>query len=492
LAASSDANQSPNRIYPLSVLASKGVHQLFQFAADRRILPPMPQGDDAISALREALKHSPDNIPLRLHLADTLLRSARYEEAERDYRAGLSASGGDGRFKIGLAHAFYQQGKSSESLVVVEEMLKAPNAPAKVHLLYSRLLLRAGDAQRAVTQYKRAVDIDPAVADPEFAGRLGVRPQASREQGENDEVVDGRVRATWDGDEEGAVAEVERPRIKFADVGGMDALKEEIRMKIIHPLNHPDLYKAYGKSIGGGILMYGPPGCGKTHLARATAGEVKAGFIAVGIHDVLDMWVGNSERNLHSIFDQARRNAPCVLFFDEVDALGASRSDMKTSAGRHLINQFLSELDGVTASNEGVLILGATNAPWHLDSAFRRPGRFDRILFVPPPDAAARSAILRLLLRGKPAEEIDYDAVAKKAEGHSGADLRAVVDVSIENKLKEAMKSGVPQPLRTKDLLNALGAQKATTREWFATAKNYALYSNQGGAYDDILKFLKM
>jgi transitional endoplasmic reticulum ATPase len=452
----------------------------------------MPQGDDAISALREALKHSPDNIPLRLHLADTLLRSARYEEAERDYRAGLSASGGDGRFKIGLAHAFYQQGKSSESLVVVEEMLKAPNAPAKVHLLYSRLLLRAGDAQRAVTQYKRAVDIDPAVADPEFAGRLGVRPQASREQGENDEVVDGRVRATWDGDEEGAVAEVERPRIKFADVGGMDALKEEIRMKIIHPLNHPDLYKAYGKSIGGGILMYGPPGCGKTHLARATAGEISAGFMAVGISDVLDMWIGRSERNLHELFQQARRNCPCVLFFDEVDALAASRADMRTSAGRHLINQFLAETDGVQASNDGVLILAATNAPWHVDGAFRRPGRFDRILFVPPPDAPARAAILRLLTKGKPVEDLDYDHLAKKTEGFSGADLKAVVDQAVEFKLRDAMADGVPKPMTTKDLVKAAGTIKPSTREWFSTARNYALYSNQGGTYDEVLKYMKL
>jgi SpoVK/Ycf46/Vps4 family AAA+-type ATPase len=269
-------------------------------------------------------------------------------------------------------------------------------------------------------------------------------------------------------------------------------LKEEVRLKIIYPLTHADMFKAYGKSAGGGILMYGPPGCGKTHLARATAGEVQAGFIAVGIHDVLDMWIGNSERNLHSLFDQARRNAPCVLFFDEVDALGASRTDMKTSAGRHLINQFLSELDGVKSANEGVLILGATNAPWHLDSAFRRPGRFDRILFVPPPDAAARAAILRLHLRGKPVEDVDYEAVAKKADGFSGADLKAVVDVTIENKLRDAMKSGVPTPIRTKDLTGSISSQKPTTREWFATAKNYALYSNQGGAYDDILKYLKL
>ena len=213
-------------------------------------------------------------------------------------------------------------------------------------------------------------------------------------------------------------------------------------MKIILPLEHPEMYKAYGKTVGGGILMYGPPGCGKTYLARATAGEVKAAFLSIGISDVLDMWIGSSEKNLHELFEQARRNKPCVLFFDEVDALGASRADMRHSGGRHLINQFLSELDGVDAANEGVLILAATNAPWHLDTAFRRPGRFDRILFVPPPDLPARAAILRLMLTGKPADGVDFDQVAKKTDDFSGADLKAVVDLAIEAKLRDAMKIG--------------------------------------------------
>ncbi|HEX5442499.1 MAG TPA: ATP-binding protein, partial [Pirellulales bacterium] len=150
------------------------------------------------------------------------------------------------------------------------------------------------------------------------------------------------------------------------------------------------------------------------------------------------------------------------------------------------------ELDGVETSNDGVLILAATNAPWHLDPAFRRPGRFDRILFVPPPDAPARAAILRILCRGKPMGEIDFGHLAKKTDSFSGADLKGLVDVAIESKLRVAMKEGVPKPLTTADLQAAAGSVRPTAREWFSTARNYALYSNQGGIYDDILKHMKL
>ena len=442
--------------------------------------------EDPFQALRDALKVSPDNLPLRKHLAASLLGAGRGEEAVKEFREALSRSPDDRELKLGLARSFYHLSKDSEATVIVEALIQGNDTPAGAYVLHSRLLLRTGDAQGAVREYRKAVDLDPAAGDAELAARLGIGAE------ERSPVSEGRVRGSVGETPVAPDLAVERPTISFKDVGGMDALKEEIRMKIIHPLNHPEFYKAYGKAIGGGILMYGPPGCGKTHLARATAGEIRAGFLAVGIHEVLDMWIGQSERNLHELFEQARRSAPCVLFFDEVDALGASRTDMRQSAGRQLINQFLSELDGVQSVNEGVLILAATNAPWHLDSAFRRPGRFDRILFVPPPDLEARAGILRILLKGKPCGDIDFDHLGKKTEHFSGADLKAIVDLAIEEKLRVAIKEGIPKPLVTKDLSAAIPKTKPSTREWFSSARNYALYSNQGGLYDDILKYLKL
>ena len=472
--------------------------------------------------LRAALRHSPDNAPLLVHVADTLLKTGAFAEAAALFKRALALAPANTTARLGLAAAFFQQGKPGAALVIVEDMVKQPDAPARAWLLHARLSLHAGEPRLAARHYLKARETDPLLADPTLEQELapylparpGPRPPApppprppSAAEPNPFSAADPDASASNPfssepareplpaGDLPPSAAsgpEPERPALTFADVGGMERVKEEVRMKIILPLRQPELFQAYGKKIGGGILMYGPPGCGKTFLARATAGEVKAGFLAVGISDVLDMWIGQSEKNLHALFAQARAHRPCVLFFDEVDALGANRTDMLKSGGRQIINQFLSELDGVATSNEGVLILAATNAPWHLDPAFRRPGRFDRILFVPPPDAPARAAILRLQLKGKPVAELDFDALAKKTDGYSGADLQAVVDVAVEEKLRDAMRTGKIQPVTGRDLLEAIKRQKPTVRDWFETARNHALYANQSGLYDDILAYLNI
>ena len=321
--------------------------------------------DNTIDSLREALKHSPDNGPLRFLLADTLLTLNRLEEAEAEYSSLLKLTN-DNKAKIGLAKVFFKKASYSACNVILEEVIENGTNDINVYTLYAKGLLKENSIAKAVEAYKRALAIDPNYFDEELDSQLrlrGINETAETEEGE-DEDDDGRF--------------LQKPDINFADVGGMESVKKEIDLKIIKPLLHPELYKAYGKKIGGGILLYGPPGCGKTFIAKATAGQVNAKFISVGLSDILDMWIGSSEKNLHDIFELARYNTPCVLFIDEIDALGASRSDMKQSSGRHLINQFLQELDGIDHTNEGVLIIGATNTPWNLDPAFRRPGRFDK------------------------------------------------------------------------------------------------------------------
>ena len=443
--------------------------------------------DATIRSLREALQHSPGNTPLRRLLAETLFAYGHYAEAEQELLTLMRSEPKDEAAGLLLARSYRAQGKHSPAAIVLEQLVGRGSHKARIEL--ARTLLAEGDQDGARLHYRLGLEADPTLRDAELSDRLGidVAPVAAGDDG--GEPPSGPTYG--DAGNELGLRPV-RSDVKFVHVGGLAKLKDEIRKKIVLPLQRPDLYKAYGKKTGGGILMYGPPGCGKTFLARATAGEIDANFLNIGIHDVLDMWIGKSERNLHAVFATARQHKPCVLFFDEVDALGAARTDMKHSAGRQTINQFLAELDGIGADNDGLLVLAATNAPWHMDSAFRRPGRFDRVIFVPPPDEEARADILRLLLAGKPQETIDHTAIARKTDRFSGADLKALVDRAIEQKLDEAIASGVPEPLRTKDLLAVAKTQRPTTAEWFATAKNYVLYANDAGLYDDLKGYLKL
>lgn len=289
--------------------------------------------------------------------------------------------------------------------------------------------------------------------------------------------------------------------VTFADVGGLDDLKAQIRRRIVLPFQKPSLFQRFKKRVGGGILLYGAPGCGKTLLARATAGECKAAFYNVAISDILDMYIGESERKLHAIFERARQSAPAVLFFDELEALGGKRQFTREAHSAKLVSQFLSEMDGFSQNNAGVLILGATNVPCAIDPAFRRPGRFDRVMFVPPPDRPAREAILRLLLRDRPlagsadpgaggAVDPELAALSRQTSGFSGADLQELVETAADEAIAASLEGGAETPIDAAHLRSALRQVKPTTLEWLTTARNYARYANEAGQYDEVLAFL--
>lgn len=427
-----------------------------------------------LKSLLEALKLSPNNVPLKIEVAKLFMDQANFEEAELHLVQSISIDNNNEEAKYQLASCFYKQNKISTAEVLLEEITQNSNDVRFFELLcYCQLNQdHISDAQAT---YKLILEIDKNYSNQDFDATL--RPTI----GMSDDIAD------VDG-----INFLKNSKTSFKDIGGMENIKKEISLKIIKPLEHQELYKAYGKKIGGGILLYGPPGCGKTHIARATAGEINANFINVGINDILDMWIGSSEKNLHQIFEKARESKPCVIFIDEIDALGANRNDINKTAGRTVINQFLAELDGIDSDNDGILVIGATNAPWYLDPAFRRPGRFDRIIFVSPPDIEARSSIFNIQLKDKPTETIDYTSLAKSAVEFSGADIKAAIDVAIENKLEASFSDGIPKPLKTKDIVKAIKKVKPSTKEWFNSAKNYALYANDSGLYDEILSYLKI
>ncbi|MBV9731844.1 MAG: AAA family ATPase, partial [Verrucomicrobia bacterium] len=428
--------------------------------------------------------------------AQACIDERSFDEARRAYEQVLAQDPERVEAKLGIAQLLQLTGHISEAIVRTEALVQADPKLAEGWLLLSRLELADGDHRSAGEHYQKALQLRPALKDNALEKLFGLSGRGAATAS-----ASGTEKDRWPDDEddyddelsaERLTDEVSRPGISFADVGGMEEVKEEIRMKIIYPLQNRDLFRAYGKKLGGGVLLYGPPGCGKTLISQATAGEIRSNFISVALHQILDLYIGNSEKNLHQLFQLARDHAPTILFFDEVDALAADRKDLRESGMRTLINQFLAEMDGNVANNEGILILGATNAPWHLDAAFRRPGRFDRIIFIPPPDEDARIAIIELMAKEKPVERLDVAMLARKTKGFSGADLKAMFDITTEQALARAMREGRVVPLTTEDLLQTARDLRPSAKAWFESAKNYALYANQSGFYDDVLSFLNL
>ncbi len=282
-----------------------------------------------------------------------------------------------------------------------------------------------------------------------------------------------------------------QPQETFDDVGGMEDVKKKIQMSFILPLQNPEFFQAYGKEAGGSLLLYGPPGCGKTFLAKAIAGEINANFLHMELQAILSMYVGQSEHNLHDLFEKAREQKPCVLFIDELDALGGSRQNMRQHHERMLVNQLLVELDGLSSHNNGVYVIGATNTPWYLDPALRRPGRFNQLIFIPPPSEQERELILKLKLKDKPQAKLNLKKLAGKSQHFSGADLEQLVNDAIESALQRSLETGELQPLTDNDINHSLKGRKPTTLEWFSTAKNYATFSDVNRDYQHVLDYIK-
>ncbi len=447
-----------------------------------------------IQSLYSALEATPDNVPLRLHLAHVLEEAGQGPDALREYGEVVARAPQEGAARLGRGRVLLALGRPEEAIPDLRAAVAAGGKTGEAHLCLARAYLRVGEAGLARHEYEQARAADPSLLDADLAALASgegprkvpvAAPAAPPDPDEDERYADDH------GSPVPPVAGIspERPKITFADVGGLEGLKKTVRMQIIAPLERPELFAQYRKRVGGGILLYGPPGCGKTYLARATAGESKATFFAVGLHDVMDMWMGNSEKNVHQVFEAARGAAPAILFIDEVDALGGSRREMLHHY-RTLVDAFLSEMDGVASSNERILVVGATNTPWHVDPAFRRPGRFDRSVFVPPPDDAAREAILRIHLAGRPTAAMDLRPLSKRTDGYSGADLREVIERAAEGILEEALDGKPERPIGLKDIEKSLREVKASTGEWLETARSYATYSNQAGVYTEILEYL--
>jgi len=409
--------------------------------------------------LTAAIEREPANVALRLHLVSTLAEDKQFVDAMEHIQIvlGQDPVNVDGlKLAADVAEKLGDLGKAASYRKLVDA-LSAPVEPVRQPVGNSR------------DEWAEIID-EPVTGERHFI----------------DEGVDG-----FAGNQDNLVVDVEYSDLRLSDVAGMEKVKRRLNLAFLSPLKNPEMMKLYGKSLRGGLLLYGAPGCGKTFIAKAVAGELGAKFISVGLSDVLDMWIGSSEKNIHSIFENARRNSPCVLFFDELDALGRKRSLTRNSS-HGAINQLLAELDGMNQQNEGVFVLAATNHPWDVDTALRRPGRLDRTVLVLPPDEPARSGVLEYHLRGRPIDSsVDVRDIAKRTNEYSGADLAHLVESAAELAMEESLESGNIRSISLDDFKRAIKDVRPSTRPWLEIAKNYALFANDGGIYDDLLEHLR-
>lgn len=433
----------------------------------------------SLNALLQALGISQDNAPLRMLVVKHFIQANEPASALEHALPLQSEQITDDEDRQLLARFFLNQDDADRALMFCSD------DTADGALLLARVQLQRNDKEAAKKAYARALQLDAGSQDAALARQLGLNNDDSRPRLKvvaNDDTNVTELRRL--------LAPEEAP-VRFAQVGGLEDVKKQIHKRIILPFQKPSLFQRFRKRVGGGILLYGPPGCGKTLLARATAGECKARFLNVELSDILDMYIGESEKKLHALFELARQQSPSVIFFDEVEALGGKRQYTREATSSKLVSQFLSELDGFSQNNEGVLVLASTNVPWALDSAFLRPGRFDRMVFIPPPDQAARLSILQLLLKDRPVESnLDLAFLAKNSSGFSGADLKNLVETAIDFAIESTLESGEEVPISNAHLKEALREVRPTTLDWLTSARNYAKYANESGMYNDVLDFL--
>jgi len=433
--------------------------------------------DPIIDSLRAALSARPEDTALRLAVARRLLAAGDLPSAMAEAATVLQHDPGCEEARDFMLSAVSASGPAAAPSSA------APPAPAPAQPEPPAPDASDAAAPPAATKPAGPEGFDWAAAESQVSDVVGPRFVVPESADATDSAAD-------TGSED--VFETERPGLRLADVGGMEAVKERLEVAFLAPMRNPELRRLYGKSLRGGLLLYGPPGCGKTFLARAVAGEMGAHFIVAGISEILDMWLGQSERNLHELFMQARRNAPCVLFLDEIDALGQKRSQLRGSAAAgRIVNQLLTELDSVGSDNEGLFVLGATNQPWDVDAALRRPGRFDRTVLVLPPDGPARASILEYHLRQRPVEEIDLAKLVAATDRFSGADLAHLCETAAEKALIESSRSGVVRMIGMADFDAALREVRPSTGPWFSSARGVAMFANEGGAYDELVAYFR-
>lgn len=299
--------------------------------------------------------------------------------------------------------------------------------------------LRGGGPRRGGGQREQKV-----AARKDGGGAAGGTPGRGQKVQESDDGADASEWVVRD-----------KPTVGFADIAGLEDVKQEIRLKMIYPFLHAELAGKYGIGAGGGILLYGPPGTGKTMIAKAIAHEIDATFFLVSPAQIMSKWVGEAEQNIRKLFEAAKSEPTSVIFLDETEALVPKRQSDSSTVMQRVVPQILQELEGFNrTAKRALLFVGATNRPWMLDEAILRPGRLDAKIYVPLPDAPARFRLLEIYLADRPlADDVDLGALCDRLEGYSGADIKAIAHQAAQRPFLEAVAGSAERPIAMQDIV---------------------------------------
>jgi AAA+ superfamily predicted ATPase len=416
-----------------------------------------------IRSLRAAVRGAPDDVPLRLHLAELLLGLGQAEEAVTHIAAALQREPHSAAARSLMARAM------AENKEATQPGLKRPGG------------IQRDPAQRdpavPARQHRRHGGDEPTERHS-FNWAAAERQFADLTQPRGLEGAPERL--------SGYKFDIETSKVRLADVFGLAGLKRRLDAAVLAPLRKPDTRRRTPETRGG-LLLYGAPGCGKTLIGRALAGELGFRFLPVSLNDLLDARAVVAERNLRDAFAAARRAAPCVLLLEDLEAAGRAGA-----ANRRLITQLIGELDG--GRDERVVVLASSETPWELDPALLLPGRLDRVLLVPPPDAAVREAILRAQLRDRPAGGMaagPLAELAKRTEDYSATDLLHLCQTAAEQVLVDRARTGKTRRIAMHDFEVALDQVRPSIGGWLTAAQTGVRGAAPDGPFAELHRYLE-
>jgi transitional endoplasmic reticulum ATPase len=424
------------------------------------------------SKFDEAIKEYNEAISVDSKYADAYFNRALTERVTNDFEGA----------KRDLEIVLSLQPKSADAPLLIGDISETANDLVGAKYWYEKSLANNPDYTEAKNRLEH---IDALVhMDTDLTGKQGTQQQVQVKKQEDKEVI-----------EEGQIKKVSffKSDVMFTDVIGLDKVKRYLQDNVVLAIKKPDLFKKYGKKLGVGLLLYGPPGVGKTHIVKAIAGEAGANVIIARINQIVDMYTGNTEKNLHAIFEQARKNTPCVIFFDELDALGVKRGGGdeggggNSSALRLAVNQFLVEMSGVESNPEGIFVIGATNNPWDIDPALKRSGRFGDSVYLKPPNQKDRSNLFQYYTRNKPAGPLDFGRLGRATMGYSPADIERIADKAAMLPLLHEYEHNMGREYTMKDVLSILKDKDysgSSLDEWYAMVKKDVITKTETSTID--------